>query len=148
MYYNASMFSVPKEILYVTETLQKNSFEAYLVGGCVRDLLLGHEPKDFDVATNALPEQVDKLFRRSRLIGRRFKLVHVRFGRDVIEVATFRAPPEASKRLGGREDSWRSRRSLIDKPLFEKAGRLRVRGQQTPRQEDYESMSAKASSMP
>ena len=66
------------------------------MGGCVRDLLLGYEPKDFDISTNALPEQVHKLFRRSRLIGRRFKLVHVRFGRDeIIEVATFRAPPEA-----------------------------------------------------
>ena len=64
---------------------------AYVVGGAVRDLLLGLKPKDFDVATNADPEDVHKLFRRSRLIGRRFKLVHVMFGRDTVEVSTFRA---------------------------------------------------------
>jgi poly(A) polymerase len=86
---------ISKPALKVLYTLKDAGFEAYLVGGCVRDLLLGHEPKDFDVATNALPEQVHKLFKRSRLIGRRFKLVHVYFGREVIEVATFRAPPEA-----------------------------------------------------
>ncbi len=68
-------------------------FEAFLVGGGVRDLLLGRRPKDFDVATNALPEQVHELFRRSRLIGRRFRIVHVRVGREVLEVATFRGPP-------------------------------------------------------
>jgi poly(A) polymerase len=66
-----------------------------LVGGCVRDLLLGREPKDFDVVTDARPEEVKKLFHGARLIGRRFRLAHVRFGRDIIEVATFRAaPPE------------------------------------------------------
>ncbi len=64
---------------------------AFLVGGCVRDLLLGMDPKDFDVATDALPEQVKRLFRNSRLVGRRFRLAHVFFGRDIIEVATFRA---------------------------------------------------------
>jgi len=62
------------------------------VGGCVRDLLLGHHPKDFDVATNATPEQVKALFRNSRIIGRRFQIVHVRFGREIIEVTTFRGP--------------------------------------------------------
>ena len=64
-----------------------------MVGGCVRDLLLGRQPKDFDVATEAPPERVRELFRRCRLIGRRFRLAHVRVGRDVIDVATFRAPP-------------------------------------------------------
>ncbi len=64
---------------------------AFLVGGCVRDLLIGTEPKDFDVATDALPEEVRKLFRNCRLVGRRFRLAHVFFGRDIIEVATFRA---------------------------------------------------------
>lgn len=87
---------ISQNALNVLYTLKDAGFDAYLVGGCVRDLLLGHEPKDFDVSTNALPEQVHKLFRRSRLIGRRFKLVHVRFGREVIEVATFRAPPGAN----------------------------------------------------
>ncbi len=64
---------------------------SFLVGGCVRDLMLGIEPKDFDVATNALPEQVKRLFRNCRLVGRRFRLAHVFFGREIIEVATFRA---------------------------------------------------------
>lgn len=71
--------------------LKKAGFESYLVGGGVRDLLLGGKPKDFDVATDALPEQVKYLFGNSRIIGRRFRLVHVRYGRDIIEVATFRS---------------------------------------------------------
>ena len=77
--------------LKVVNRLNAQGFEAYLVGGCVRDLYLDLHPKDFDVATNATPEQVRNLFRNSRLIGRRFKLVHVLFGREMIEVATFRA---------------------------------------------------------
>ncbi len=77
------------KVLY---TLKDANYESYLVGGCVRDLLLGHHPKDFDVATNATPEQVKALFRNSRIIGRRFQIVHVRFGREVIEVTTFRGP--------------------------------------------------------
>lgn len=72
--------------------LKTAGFEAFLVGGGVRDMLLGREPKDFDIATNASPEQVKEQFRNCRLIGRRFRLAHVHFGRDVIEVATFRAP--------------------------------------------------------
>lgn len=81
-----------KDALKVVNTIHKAGFEVYLVGGCVRDLLLGLEPKDFDVATNAKPEQVHKLFKRSRLIGRRFRLVHVMFSaRKFIEVATFRS---------------------------------------------------------
>jgi poly(A) polymerase len=73
------------------ETLQQAGFEAYVVGGGVRDSLLGLQPKDFDVATSAEPEAIIKLFRRSRIIGRRFQIVHVMFGREVIEVTTFRA---------------------------------------------------------
>ena len=69
----------------------------FLVGGCVRDLLIGIEPKDFDVATDALPEQVKKLFRNCRLVGRRFRLAHVFFGREIIEVATFRATSAPSQ---------------------------------------------------
>ncbi|MEO1890938.1 MAG: polynucleotide adenylyltransferase PcnB [Candidatus Thioglobus sp.] len=81
-----------KDALKVVNTIHKAGFEVYLVGGCVRDLLLGLEPKDFDIATNAKPEQVHKLFKRSRLIGRRFRLVHVMFSaRKFIEVATFRS---------------------------------------------------------
>lgn len=78
--------------LKVVNRLTSSGYQAYLVGGCVRDLLLGNHPKDFDVATNAHPDEVHELFRNSRLIGRRFKIVHVRFGREIIEVATFRAP--------------------------------------------------------
>jgi poly(A) polymerase len=75
----------------VCEVLQERGFAAYVVGGAVRDLLLGLRPKDFDVATDASPEDVHKVFRRSRLIGRRFKLVHVLFGEETVEVSTFRA---------------------------------------------------------
>ena len=77
--------------LRVLYRLNEAGFEAYLVGGAVRDLLLGRQPKDFDVATSATPEQVRQLFRNCRLIGRRFRLAHVVFGPEIIEVATFRA---------------------------------------------------------
>ena len=86
-----SLSAVSKPALEVIEQLTQAGYEAYLVGGCVRDLLLQQHPKDFDVATNAYPEEVKELFRSCRLIGRRFRLAHVRFGRDVVEVATFRA---------------------------------------------------------
>lgn len=76
----------------ITDRLVKAGFQAYLVGGCVRDLLLGLHPKDFDVSTNAEPEQIQALFRNCRLIGRRFRLAHIHFGRHIIEVATFRGP--------------------------------------------------------
>ena len=82
---------VDRHAIEVVERLQQAGFSAYLVGGCVRDLLLEHQPKDFDVATNATPEEVKPLFRRARLIGRRFRIVHVRVGRDLIEVSTFRS---------------------------------------------------------
>ncbi len=74
----------------VTAKLQEAGFAGLIVGGCVRDLLLGLKPKDFDVATDATPEQVRDLFRRSRLVGRRFRIAHVRYGRELIEVSTFR----------------------------------------------------------
>ena len=75
----------------IVQTLQDNNFEAYLVGGCIRDALTGINPKDFDIATNATPEQVRSLFKASRIIGKRFKLVHVFNRSELIEVATFRA---------------------------------------------------------
>ncbi|MFW6094562.1 MAG: polynucleotide adenylyltransferase PcnB [Pseudomonadota bacterium] len=81
---------VDRNALDVVERLADAGFEALLVGGCVRDLLLGLHPKDFDVATNATPEEVKRLFRRSRLVGRRFRIAHVRYGRHIIEVSTFR----------------------------------------------------------
>src|SRR3954463_13463765 len=77
--------------LRVLYRLRDAGFGAYLVGGAVRDLLVGGHPKDFDIATSATPEEVRQLFRNSRLIGRRFRLAHVVFGREIIEVATFRA---------------------------------------------------------
>lgn len=76
--------------LKVMSRLRGQGHQAYLVGGAVRDLLLGGHPKDFDIATDATPEEVHGLFRNSRIIGRRFRIVHVRFGREIIEVTTFR----------------------------------------------------------
>lgn len=81
--------------LRTIDGLQKAGFEAYIVGGAVRDLLLKRIPKDFDIATDATPEEVNRIFRRSRIIGRRFRLVHVLFGDETIEVSTFRGHHEA-----------------------------------------------------
>jgi poly(A) polymerase len=78
--------------LKVTQSLQDAGYMAFLVGGAVRDLLLGLPPKDFDIATNATPEQVKRLFRRAFIIGRRFQIVHVMLGQDLFEVTTFRGP--------------------------------------------------------
>ncbi len=74
----------------VCETLQEHGFKAYVVGGAVRDLLIGQQPKDFDIATDATPEEIRRCFRRSRIIGRRFQIVHVNMGQEVLEVTTFR----------------------------------------------------------
>ncbi len=83
--------------LKVIEVLQNAGYEAYLVGGGIRDLLLRKHPKDFDVATSAKPMEVQKLFKRSRLIGRRFQIVHVRIGAEIIEVTTFRGSTSNNK---------------------------------------------------
>ena len=77
----------------VVRRLARNGFAAYLVGGCVRDLLLGRKPKDFDVATSATPPEIKALFRNCRIIGRRFRLAHIFFGQKIIETSTFRANP-------------------------------------------------------
>jgi poly(A) polymerase len=95
-----SRSAISPNALRVLYRLRDAGFQAFLVGGCVRDLLIGHQPKDFDVATDALPEQVKRLFRNCRLVGRRFRLAHVFFGRETIEVATFRA---ANAPLQGEE---------------------------------------------
>ena len=98
----------------VVHTLKEAGFEAYIVGGAVRDLLVGLRPKDFDVATNATPEQVKQLFRRAFIIGRRFRIVHVIYGRgrehEVIEVSTFRAHLDSSlaEQVGGNERTSKS----------------------------------------
>ncbi len=89
---------VSQAAIRTCETLQQGGFQAWIVGGGVRDLLFGLKPKDFDVATDATPEQVRKLFRRSRIIGRRFQIVHVLHGRDTIEVSTFRSMQPAADR--------------------------------------------------
>lgn len=77
--------------LKVLYRFKEAGFHAFLVGGGVRDLMLGNKPKDFDIATNAIPEEIKRLFKNARIIGRRFKIVHIRFGREIIEVTTFRA---------------------------------------------------------
>lgn len=86
--------AISNHALKVLYKIQEAGYQAYLVGGGVRDVLLGRHPKDFDVATNARPEEIATLFRNSRLIGRRFRLVHVHFGRQIVEVATFRSAPD------------------------------------------------------
>ena len=83
--------NIAHSALKVLYRLNESGFHGYLVGGGVRDLLLGNTPKDFDIATNATPEEIRQLFRNSRIIGRRFKIVHIRYGREIIEVTTFRA---------------------------------------------------------
>jgi poly(A) polymerase len=86
-----SRSKVSPNALRVLYRLHEAGFQAFLVGGCVRDIMLGLAPKDFDVATDALPEEVRRLFRNCRLIGRRFRLAHIIYGQEIIEVATFRA---------------------------------------------------------
>lgn len=91
--HTVSHYDVSRSACGVIDQLQKAGYTAYLVGGGVRDLLLGDRPKDFDVATDATPEEIKKVFRSARIIGRRFRIVHVRLGREIIEVTTFRGSP-------------------------------------------------------
>src|SRR4029434_3591867 len=91
---------VPRGARMVTEKLHEAGFKAFVVGGAVRDLLLGLTPKDFDIATSATPEQVKPLFRRAYVIGRRFRLVHVHVGAEVLEVSTLRATQHAADSHG------------------------------------------------
>ncbi|SEK98080.1 poly(A) polymerase [Ectothiorhodospira marina] len=110
-----SRANISDNALKVLYRLKDAGFRACLVGGGVRDLLLGREPKDFDVATDAHPEEVRKVFRNCRLIGRRFRLAHVYFGREIIEVATFRAPHEDSTDDPDLEaDDAGSRQALVE----------------------------------
>ncbi len=101
--HNISRKHISDAALKVMRILHDAGFQGFLVGGGVRDLLLGQRPKDFDVATDATPEQVRQLFRNGRIIGRRFKIVHVRFGREVIEVTTFRGSHGAAEQLKSRK---------------------------------------------
>jgi poly(A) polymerase len=110
--------------LKVLHGLQQAGYQTCLVGGGVRDLLLGREPKDFDIATSALPEEVRRVFRRCRLIGRRFRLAHVRFGREVIEVATFRGHYQNGEAQGDvTSDEGRILRDNVYGPIEEDAWR-------------------------
>jgi poly(A) polymerase len=111
--HSLSRSNVSPNALKVLYRLRNSGFEAFLVGGGVRDLLLGRHPKDFDVATNALPEQIEDLFGNCRLIGRRFRLAHVRFGRDVVEVATFRATSAEPEDERAHSDSGRILRDNV-----------------------------------
>ncbi len=124
---------VDERAVKVVQTLVDAGYEAFIVGGAVRDLLLGLRPKDFDVATNATPEQVKGLFRRAFIIGRRFRIVHVVFGRgrqdrglsEVIEVSTFRAMLDAADADQVAGDEKTSRRALADKThVVDASGRV------------------------
>lgn len=86
--------SISPFAIEIIETLINNKFDAFIVGGAIRDILISQKPKDFDIATNATPEQVHSIFRRSRIIGRRFQIVHVMRNFETIEVSTFRSPPQ------------------------------------------------------
>ena len=109
-----SQRDISEHALKVINRLNTQGYEAYLVGGCIRDLYLDLHPKDFDIATSASPEEVRRLFRNSRLIGRRFKLVHVLFGREIIEVATFRASHEQQQHSQEKSRHSQSGRILRD----------------------------------
>ncbi|WP_221932937.1 polynucleotide adenylyltransferase PcnB [Thalassotalea sp. PS06] len=115
--HNISRRDISENALKVLYRLNKSGYDAYLVGGGVRDILLGEHPKDFDIATNATPEQIKKLFRNCRLIGRRFRLAHIVFGRDIIEVATFRGhhanQDKAEKRGGKQHHSKQSEHGML-----------------------------------
>ncbi|WP_305044463.1 polynucleotide adenylyltransferase PcnB [Geoalkalibacter sp.] len=108
---------IDEETLKVMYRLHRNGYKAYLVGGGVRDLLLGRRPKDFDVGTDATPDQVKSLFRNCFLVGRRFRLAHVRFGRDkVVEVATFRRKAEAGDLPENPEDHFAFQENVFGTP--------------------------------
>ncbi|MCO7227354.1 polynucleotide adenylyltransferase PcnB [Pleionea sp. CnH1-48] len=103
--HNISRQDISVNALKVLNRLRKSDYDAYLVGGGVRDILLGFHPKDFDIATNATPEQIKRLFRNCRIIGRRFKLAHILFGHEIIEVATFRASHNEASPHGEQSES-------------------------------------------
>ncbi len=102
--HNVSRANISENALKVLYRLKSAGFAAYLVGGGVRDMLLGREPKDFDIATDAHPDEVKMLFRNCRLIGRRFRLAHIVFGRELIEVATFRGQSDVDGKRDHKVD--------------------------------------------
>lgn len=104
--HNIDVNQIDPEVLYILEKLRKADYVAYLVGGGVRDLLLNQKPKDFDVSTSAKPEEIRALFSSAVLIGKRFRLAHIRFGRKVIEVSTFRAGDIENEQLITEDNIW------------------------------------------
>jgi poly(A) polymerase len=102
--YKKSEHKIPKEeidknAIYIVEKLKEHNFQAYIVGGSVRDLLIKESPKDFDISTNAHPEEIKKVFPRALLIGKRFRLAHIRFARNVYEVSTFRKGDNEAEKM-------------------------------------------------
>ncbi|PHS17105.1 MAG: poly(A) polymerase [Kangiella sp.] len=113
--HNVSRKDISKNAVKVLYKLNDAGFQSYLVGGGVRDILLGLKPKDFDVATDATPEQIKSIFRNCRLVGRRFRLAHILFGREVIEVATFRAGHEGNQSdLQNNKQTRKTAKALTD----------------------------------
>ena len=104
--------------LKVLYRLKDSGYDAYLVGGCIRDILLGMQPKDFDVVTNATPEQVKRCFNNCRIIGRRFRLAHIMFGREIIEVATFRGHHEADEQSDAKTSKQSNEGQLLRDNVF------------------------------
>jgi poly(A) polymerase len=115
--HNLSSRNIDDDALKVIRRLQQNAFETYLVGGGVRDLLLERRPKDFDLGTSAHPNQIKKLFRNCWIIGRRFRLAHIKFGAKTLEVATFRkkVPPETDTERKAREAEQAARREAASR---------------------------------
>ena len=111
--HNISRRDISENALKVLYRLNKSGFEAFLVGGGVRDLLLDKKPKDFDITTNATPDQVRKLFRNCRLVGRRFRLAHVMFGPEIIEVATFRGHHEQYEETDDKNVSQQAQNGML-----------------------------------
>ncbi len=104
--------------LKVMQRLNQSGFQAYLVGGAVRDALLGKKPKDFDVGTDATPEQIRKLFKNARIIGRRFQIIHIRYGREIIEVTTFRGNHDNTEQNSSQQSSANDHGMLLRDNVF------------------------------
>ncbi|MBE9563281.1 MAG: polynucleotide adenylyltransferase PcnB, partial [Proteobacteria bacterium] len=121
--HNLSRQAISQAALNVLYQLHRSGYKAFLVGGGVRDVLLGRTPKDFDIVTNALPEQIKTLFSNCRLIGRRFVLAHVRFNREIVEVATFRATHVDGKGEGKIENGQIVRDNVYGSTVDDDAGR-------------------------